>query len=104
MLEMDHSKHLSAVQDLAKSMSVSVPQEPAPADQQEATKLKSLKGKAFDQEFVKHMVEGHQMAITKYEAEAKSGNADTAALAQKTLPTLQHHLETAESLEKTLGE
>jgi len=44
------------------------------------------------------------MAITKYEVEAKAGNADTSALAQKTLPALQHHLEAAETLQKTLGQ
>ena len=104
MLETDHATHLTAVEDLAKSMGVSVPAEPASADKKEAAKLQALSGRAFDQEFVKHMVEGHQMAITKYEAEAKAGNADTSALAQKTLPALQHHLESAEALQKTLGQ
>jgi putative membrane protein len=104
MLEDDHSKHLTAVEDLAKSMGVSIPAEPAAADKKEAAKLQTLSGRAFDQEFVKHMVEGHKMAITAYETEAKAGNTDTSALAQKTLPTLQHHLETAEALQKTLGQ
>ncbi len=104
MLELDHSKHLTAVEDLAKSMGVSVPAEPAAADKREAEKLQGLTGRAFDQEFVQHMVEGHQAAIAQYEAEAKAGNADTSALAQKTLPTLQHHLETAQSLQKLLGQ
>jgi putative membrane protein len=104
MLELDHTKHLTAVEDMAKSMGVSVPSEPAPADQKEAAKLESLSGRAFDQEFAKHMVEGHKMAITMFETEAKSGNDDTSGLAQKTLPTLQHHLETAESLVKVVGE
>jgi putative membrane protein len=104
MLELDHTKHLTAVKDLAKSMGVSVPSEPAAADKQEADKLQSLSGAAFDQEFAKHMVDGHKMAITMFETEAKAGNADTSALAQKTLPTLQHHLETAEALQKTLGQ
>jgi putative membrane protein len=104
MLESDHAKHLTAVEDLAKSMGVSIPAEPASADKKEAQKLQALSGRAFDQEFVKHMVEGHQMAITAYETEAKAGNADTSALAQKTLPALQHHLEAAEALQKALGE
>jgi putative membrane protein len=104
MLEMDHAKHLTAVGDVAKSMGISIPAEPADADKQEAAKLQGLAGPAFDQEFVKHMVEGHQLAITKYTDEAKAGNADTSALAQKTLPALQHHLEVAEALQKTLGQ
>jgi len=104
MLVADHSKHLTAVTDLAKSMGISVPDEPPAAEKAEAKKLKSLSGHAFDQEFVKHMVEGHQMAITAYGAEAKAGNTDTSALAQKTLPALQHHLEVAQALQKSLGE
>jgi putative membrane protein len=104
MLETDHAEHLTAVQDLAKSMGISLPAEPAAADKNESEKLQGLSGRTFDQEFVKHMVEGHQMAITKYEAEAKAGNADTSALAQKTLPALQHHLEAAEALQKALGQ
>jgi putative membrane protein len=104
MLVADHGKHLTAVGDLAKSMGISVPDQPPAAEKAEADKLKKLTGRAFDQEFVNHMVEGHKLAITAYEAEAKAGNADTSALAQKTLPALQHHLETAEALLKTLGQ
>jgi putative membrane protein len=104
MLEEDHSRHLTAVSDLAKSMGISLPAEPADADKKEAVKLQGLSGGAFDQEFVNHMVDGHKMAITAYELEAKAGNSDTSALAQKTLPALQHHLETAEGLQKTLGQ
>ncbi|MES1150357.1 MAG: DUF4142 domain-containing protein [Dongia sp.] len=104
MLVADHGKHLTAVGDLAKSMGISVPDQPPAAEKAEADKLKQLTGRAFDQEFVKHMVEGHKMAITAYEAEAKAGNTDTSALAQKTLPALQHHLETAEALQKALGQ
>jgi len=104
MLVADHAKHLTAVQDVAKSLGVSVPDMPPPAEKQEADKLKKLNGRAFDQEFVAHMVEGHQMAITLYGAEAKAGNADSSALAQKTLPTLQHHLEMAQALQKTIGQ
>ncbi|HVT50960.1 MAG TPA: DUF4142 domain-containing protein [Dongiaceae bacterium] len=104
MLQDDHTQHLTAVEDLAKSSGISLPSEPAPADRKEAKKLQGLSGSAFDREFVKHMVDGHKMAITAYEAEAKAGNTDTSALAQKTLPTLQHHLETAEGLQKTLGQ
>ena len=104
MLVADHAKHLTAVGDVAKSIGVSVPDMPPAAEKQEADKLKNLSGRAFDQEFIRHMVEGHQMAITAYETEAKAGNTDTSALAQKTLPALQHHLEVAQALQKTLGQ
>jgi sporulation protein YlmC with PRC-barrel domain len=43
------------------------------------------------------MVTGHEKAITKFEAASK-GDDDVAKFAQETLPTLQKHLKTAQSL------
>jgi sporulation protein YlmC with PRC-barrel domain len=43
------------------------------------------------------MVKGHEEAIAKFEAASK-GNDDVAKFAQETLPTLQKHLKTAQSL------
>jgi putative membrane protein len=44
------------------------------------------------------MIEDHTKDISKYEKQASSGDAQTAALAKKTLPTLRKHLETANAL------
>jgi putative membrane protein len=45
------------------------------------------------------MVTDHKKDIAKYEKEAKS-KGPLADFAKETLPTLQHHLQTAEALEK----
>src|SRR5205807_612654 len=52
-------------------------------------KLLQLRGGDFDREYMKHMVEGHRMAVGLFEAESASGKeADVKAFAAKHLPTI----------------
>jgi putative membrane protein len=60
-------------------------------------RLSKLNGKAFDQEFAKHMVADHKKDIAEFKAQAR-GSDDVANFAKDTLPTLQKHLQTVESL------
>ena len=60
-------------------------------------KLAQLSGDAFDKEFAKDMVEGHKKVIKEFEEQA-NGSGDVANFAKETLPTLQKHLETVQSL------
>lgn len=60
-------------------------------------KLKSLKGREFDTEYMTHMVSDHQKDITEFEKEAKSGHGDMKQFASDTLPTLRAHLSLAQS-------
>jgi putative membrane protein len=63
--------------------------------------LSKLSGADFDRTFAKEMVAGHQKAIEKFEAEAKSGqDPDVKALAEKSLKTLRDHLQMAQSIAK----
>jgi putative membrane protein len=104
MLVTDHGQHLTEVSNLAKSMNVQVPTQPDRKQREVYDKLSKLSGKAFDQQFVADMVEDHKKDIAEYKKEAASGDAEVAALAKKTLPVLQKHLETAEALEKEVGQ
>ena len=72
--------------------------EPSPEGKANLDKLKPLKGAEFDKAFKAAMIEDHQKDIAKYEKQAASGDAQTAALAKETLPTLRKHLATAKSL------
>jgi putative membrane protein len=56
----------------------------------------------IDRTYVKEMVSDHEGAVKLFEKESKSSDADLAAFAQKTLPTLQHHLMMAEDLAKAI--
>ena len=62
-------------------------------------RLSKFSGAQFDQQFVKAMVTDHKKNIAKSEKEAKS-KSPLADFAKETLPTLEHHLQTAETLAK----
>ena len=100
MLATDHAAHKQEVAALAQKASVPVTDDLKDEAKTEQTKLQGLSGAAFDKEFVRATVEAHQKDIAKYEQEAKSGDAQTAAMAKTTLPTLRKHLQTAQALEK----
>ena len=100
MLATDHGAHKQVVADLAQKANVPVTDDLKDEAKAEQKKLEGLSGAAFDKEFVRATVEDHQKDIAKYEQEAKSGDAQTAAMAKTTLPTLKKHLQTAQALEK----
>jgi putative membrane protein len=100
----DHSQHRTEVETLAKSMDITVPSKPMPEASEEYNKLSKLSGKAFDQEFASYMVKDHKEDIAKYQKQSEDKDGQIAALAKKTLPTLQKHLETAQSLQSKIGQ
>ena len=99
MLEQDHSAHSQKVQSKAQELGVNPPQEPNTTQKSMYDRLSKLPGGQFDNQFVKAMVTDHKEDIAKYEKEAKS-KSPLADFAKETLPTLEHHLKTAESLAK----
>ena len=100
MLVTDHGAHKTEVAALAQQNGVAATDDIMDEAKTLETKLDGLSGAAFDKAFVDAAVEDHQKDIAKYEAQAKSGDAQTAALANKTLPTLRKHLEAAQKLQK----
>jgi len=68
-------------------------------DQEQFTKLSDMKGADFDRAYVQSQLAAHKGAVALFESEAKDGkNADLKAFAEKTLPTLKHHLKMVEKL------
>lgn len=100
MLATDHAAHKQEVAALAQKANVPVTGDLKDEAKAEQAKLEGLSGAAFDKEFVRATVENHQKDIAKYEQQAKSGDPQTAALANKTLPTLRKHLQAAQALQK----
>ena len=97
MLVDDHTASNKQAASLAQANGVTPPNEPRPADKEAQQHLATLSGPEFDREFAKAMVKGHKEAIGKFEAASK-GDDDIAKFAQDTLPTLQKHLEQAQSI------
>jgi putative membrane protein len=94
----DHSKAKTEASAVATKVSVSPPSEMSSEAQTEMTKLKQLTGPAFDKEFSRYMVEDHKKDIAEFKKEADGGHGAVQQLAAQTLPTLEKHLQMAESL------
>jgi putative membrane protein len=99
MLEQDHGEHEQKVQSKAQELGVSAPQEPNATQKSMYDRLSKLSGAPFDEQFVKAMITDHKKDIAEYEKEAKSKSL-LSDFAKETLPTLEHHLQTAEMLAK----
>jgi putative membrane protein len=95
----DHSRSLQETTVLAQSLGVTIPSEPDAAALEHHAALAKLGGAEFDAAFVSHMAMAHRAAIDKFSKHADANpNKAIADLAAKTLPTLERHLTTAETL------
>jgi putative membrane protein len=95
MMVNDHSAANSELMALAAKKGVTLP----PKDMKLEEKW-SKKSKDVDEDYMDAMVDDHQEAVDLFEKAAKSEDAEIAAFAQKTPPTLQQHLSMAKDLKK----
>jgi len=98
MLQQDHGQHLTQAQQQAQQMGMTAPTQPNSKQKAMYDKLSKLSGAQFDKAFAKDMVKDHKEDVAKYQKEAKS-KGPLAQFAQQTVPVLQKHLQTAQSLE-----
>ena len=99
----DHSQTSEELKGLVSSGSVEATL-PAGLDdksQKNIAKLNSANPADFKREYDSMQVDAHKSAVSLFQRYAKGGdNAKLKDWAQKTLPTLQHHLEMADMLNK----
>ncbi len=94
----DHTKAGDELKALAASKGVTLPATPG-KHQKDIDKLGKKSGADFDRDYARHMVDAHKKAVSLFQKASKSGgDADVKAFAGKTLPTLQQHLEHANTL------
>ena len=128
----DHSKANTELKQLASSKGITLP-EPSDritgiADEADSTrvrekesadrdggkdhadfkrewqKLESASGTEFDRQFMSMTVKCHEKSVKEFEKVSQgTGDAEVKAYAAKTLPTLQEHLRTAQSLQSQVG-
>jgi putative membrane protein len=99
MLASDHGAALQEAKEAATSLGVTQPAGPNAKQKADYDKLAKLNGAAFDKAFAQHMVMDHKKDIAAYRKASKVKDA-AGQYAQKTLPTLQKHLETAQSIQR----
>lgn len=101
MMVADHTKANTELKAIAAKKNITVPAAPAEKHQTHINELKEKKGAEFDKAYVDMMVNDHQEDIQNFTNEAQNGK-DTAvkAFASKTLPVLQKHLKSIQTIQE----
>ena len=97
-LQQDHGQNLQQAQQVAQQMGMTPPTQPTAQQTKTYERLSKMSGAQFDKQFAKDMVSDHKKDISKFKTEAKK-QGPSGQFAQQTLPTLQKHLQTAQSIE-----
>jgi putative membrane protein len=99
MMVSDHSAANEKLTSLATGKAIKLPAQ----DTSVSGKWAKRDSKDFDQEYVDKMVSDHKEAVDLFQKEADKGtDPELQAFARDTLPKLQHHLEMAMDLQKTV--
>lgn len=98
----DHTKALNEVQQVAEAKNVSLPTEPNRIQRMRADKLAALSGDAFDQAYMAQAgVSAHKKSHAHLVgAHVRARDPDVRALAARTLPVVDQHLNAAQQLYK----
>jgi putative membrane protein len=99
----DHSKGNEELKNLAKSEGIALPDALSEKNKEAFDKFTHKSGIEFDKDYIDFMIKDHKEDIVEFEKEAKKGHdPEIKSLAAKTLPTLNHHLEMAQSTRDAL--
>jgi putative membrane protein len=99
----DHEKTTGEIKALVQGGKVQaeIPTAMLPSHQSMFDKLKGLKGADFTKQYHDDQVTAHKDAVSLYQRYAKGGdNEPLKSMASQTVPTLEHHLQMAQDLDK----
>lgn len=99
MLYNDHSGVNSQVKTLASQKNIVLPDSISSDKRDMINNLQKKSGKNFDKDYLDAMVKSHEKSIDLFnKAMTDAKDADVRAFADKTLPALRMHLDTAKAL------
>lgn len=99
MMVQDHQASNQDLISIAQSSGLTIPTTLPPDKQQMVDQLRNLRGRQFDSRYMGMMVEDHQKTIADFQQQANSGsNGNLKAFAQKSLPVLQKHHDSATAI------
>lgn len=99
----EHSKASEELKTLAAQKNITLPAMLSDDKQKKYDDLAKKKGAEFDKAYISFMVDDHKEDISEFEEAAKDAkDADVKAWAEGKVPTLKHHLEMAEALNKKM--
>ncbi len=100
----DHQKVNQQLTQLASQKGATLPSTPTGREEGRVDKLKNMSGADFDKAYMKEMVSDHKKDVKEFQsASTKADDADVKAFAAKTMPTLEEHLQMAESIQTKLS-
>jgi putative membrane protein len=101
MLEKDHTAANEQVKTLASQRNVTLPSAPSDDKQKMYNDMEKMSGKAFDKEYISMMIKSHNDGIKLFEdTRSNASDVDVKNFADKTLPTLKMHLDSAKAIQK----
>ena len=99
MILEEHNTLTSEIGSVAARKGFQVPLRPDAVNDPKAKELQMKTGAEFDRAYLETVIAAHEGDIPAFEAAANGAdNADVKALAAKSLPTLQKHLETLRAI------
>lgn len=100
MMVDDHTKANNDLKALAAKKNLTLPTDLDSSHKATMDDLREQAGADFDKAYVEEMVDDHEEDVAKFEDEAKNAaDPEVRAFAQKTLPTLQKHLDAIKSIQ-----
>ena len=99
----DHQKADDELKELLTKKGAAYPEVMDKKDQRTMEHLNGLSGADFDKAYIHDMVSDHKQVVKAFQDEANSAeDPDLKMWVNKTLPTLQSHLDQAQSVEATV--
>lgn len=99
----DHTQANTELSEVATKKGMTVPTQPSEDARKKLADLAELNGAEFDRKYGELMVEEHEKAVSLFESNQNARDADVKAFAEKTLPTLRHHLQMARDLKSKVS-
>lgn len=101
MLEKDHAAANSQVKSFASQRNVVLPDTISGDKRDMINDVAKRTGKDFDKEYIDHMIKSHNDGIDLFEStRTNATDVDVKNFADKTLPTLRMHLDSAKAIRK----
>jgi len=98
-----HSKANDELKSILTSKGVTVPTSLDSKHQALYDRLSKLSGAEFDRAYMKEMLSDHKTDVDEFRKESqKASDAELKGFAAKTLPTLEHHLQMAQTTEASV--
>jgi len=104
MMSTDHTKAGDEMKRLAAKNTITLPDTMSQMHQDMQKRLSGLSGAEFDKQYMSHMVAEHEKTVNLFTMGSQSAqDPEVRAFAQKTLPTLQTHLDQTRKINDRLS-